>query len=322
VKKKLLFVLLALALVAVPLFSVSASAGHFFPPPGPAIDPIVSTDWLEANLGTEDLVVLDVRSDGYAAGHIPGAVSSPETNWYLIPPASTLFMEVPPVEDLFATIGNAGITEDSKVVVVSGASGPLPFVFYALAGATRVADTLIYAGVKNVAILNGGYDKWVAEGKDVSLDPVTPTPVTYTGEVNAAMFVSMDYVMRKMRRATILDGRDPQYYFGVDKEPFYARPGHIPGATSLPAPYFWIPEGTYYIYRDTATLKALAAGAVGRCFFFPREIIVYCGVGGYASTLWFVLHEVAGYKNVKFFDGAAEEWTADPTAPVVLYKWE
>jgi thiosulfate/3-mercaptopyruvate sulfurtransferase len=65
----------------------------------------------------------------------------------------------------------------------------------------------------------------------------------------------------------------------------------------------------------------MASNAVGGNVS-PREIIVYCGVGGYASTLWFVLSEVAGYRNVKIFDGAAEEWTADPTAPVVLFKWE
>jgi thiosulfate/3-mercaptopyruvate sulfurtransferase len=322
VKKIILFSLLALTAVVVLLFSVSASTAHS-PFPGPAIDPIVSTEWLEGNLGAKDLVILDIRTpDEYGAGHIPGAINSHETNWYLIPPDSVLSLELPAAEDLFTTVGNAGITADSVVVIVSAASGPLPLAFYVLAVAARVADTLIYAGVKNVAILNGGYDKWVAEGKVLDTVPVTPTPVTYTGKVNEAMFVSKDYVTRKMRRTTILDGRDPEYYFGADKEPFYARPGHIPGATSLPAPYFWTLEGTYYVYRDIAVLKKMASGAVDGHSFFPREIIVYCGVGGYASALWFVLSEVAGYRNVKIFDGAAEEWTADPMAPVVLYKWE
>lgn len=320
--RKLLLSLLAVTLVVVLLFSISASAAHS-PPSVPAIDPIVSTDWLEGNLGVEDLVILDIRTpDQYAAGHIPGAINSHEANWYLFPPDSVLSMQLPAVEDLFTTIGNAGITADSLVVIVHAASGPIPLVFYGLAVANRVADTLIYAGVKNVAILNGGYDKWVAEGKALDTVPVKPTPVTYTGKVDEEMFVSKDYVTRKMKRATILDGRDPEYYFGVDKEPFYTRPGHIPGATSLPAPYFWTLEGTYYVYRDTALLKEMASGAVGGQSLFPKEIIVYCGVGGYASTLWFVLSEVAGYKNVKIFDGAAEEWTADAMAPVVLYKWE
>jgi thiosulfate/3-mercaptopyruvate sulfurtransferase len=331
VKKIVLFSLLALTLVAVPLFSVSASAAHF-PPPGPAIDPIVSTDWLEGNLGAEDLVVLDVRSEGeYAAGHITGAVNVPiafpVSAWTAM--RDSIFYEVPPAEELFATIGNAGITADSRVVVV-GRTCDLPGVpaAYSTADANRVAITLIYAGVENVAILDGGHDKWVADGKTVDTVPVTPTPVTYTGDVDEAMFVSKNYVTWKMRRATVLDGRDPEFYFGIAMEPFYTREGHIPGATCLPAPYFWdaTVDGTgatiYMTYKDTAVLKEMASGAVGRHFFFHREIIVYCGVGGYASTLWFVLTEVAGYRNVKIFDGSAQEWTADPTAPVVLYKWE
>jgi thiosulfate/3-mercaptopyruvate sulfurtransferase len=321
VKKIFLFSFLLLTPVALLLLGISASAADF-PPPGPRIDPIVSTDWLGDNLNAENLVILDVRTpDEYAAGHIPGAINSHEANWYLIPPNSILFMELPAEKNLFSTIGNAGITVDSSVVIVNTASGTPPLVFRRLGVATRIADTLIYAGVKNVAILNGGYDKWVAEGKALDTVRATPTPVTYTGKVNEAMFVSKEYVTSKMRRVTILDGRDPEYYFGADKEPFYTRPGHIPGAASLPAPYFWTPEGTYYVYKDTAILKEMASGAVeGR--FSPGEVIVYCGVGGYASTLWFVLSKVAGYENVKIFDGGAEEWTADPMAPVVLYKWE
>jgi thiosulfate/3-mercaptopyruvate sulfurtransferase len=70
----------------------------------------------------------------------------------------------------------------------------------------------------------------------------------------------------------------------------------------------------------------MAAGVVGRqvCGWWgclPREIIVYCGVGGYASTNYFVLSEVLGYENVKIYDGSAQEWTwADN--PVNLYEWE
>jgi len=312
---------IALVLVLVSVLVVGAGAQARFWPPPRAIDPIVSTDWLETNLGAEDLVILDVRTpDEYTGGHITGAINSPETNWYLFFAPNGLIMELPAVEDLFTTIGAAGITGDSLVVVVGRTSdstvGP---AFYALAGATRVADTLIYAGVKNVAILDGGYDKWVADGKTGSATPVTPG--TYTGVVNEAMFVSKDYVARKMRGATIIDGRDAEFYFGIGMEPFYTREGHIPGATCLPAPWLWTPEGTYYIYKDTDVLREMASGAVGR-YFSPREIIAYCGVGGYASTTYFVLSEVLGYKNVKIYDGSAQEWTADPGAPLVVYKWE
>ncbi len=330
---------LALVLVLVLALTIGVHANS----PSRAIDPIVSTGWLETNIDTPNLVILDVRNPAeYAAGHIPGAINSPEGDWYIndpVPPFFSCFnpsgpdfpcMELPTEEDLFATIGNAGITGDSLVVVVSrtvdSAWGP---GVYAVAGATRVAVTLIYAGIRNVAILDGGYDKWVAEGRSVSTDNVTPTPVTYEGVVNKAMFVSMNYVqkvvnrswwMQLLARSTIIDARDADVYFGVTNEPWAAYPGHIPGATSLPVPWLWNIGVDYTTYKDAAVLGAMAAGVVDK-YFAPREIIVYCGVGGYASTEYFVLSEVLGYKNVKIYDGSAQEWTQAGN-PVVTYEWE
>jgi len=63
----------------------------------------------------------------------------------------------------------------------------------------------------------------------------------------------------------------------------------------------------------------MAAGVIGKDR--DREVIAYCGVGGYASSWCFVLRELLGYHNVKIYDGAAQEWTSDPQAPVVKYSW-
>jgi thiosulfate/3-mercaptopyruvate sulfurtransferase len=310
---------LVLALVLVLVAGVGAQANS-----SREIEAIVSTEWLADNLDTPNLVILDVRNpDEYVAGHIPGAVNSPEWLWYVSYPFVDPhpWMELPAVEDLFATIGSAGISGDSLVVIVSrtvdSEAGP---AVYALAGATRVAATLIYAGVENVAILDGGHDKWLAEGRSVSTDVIEPMPVTYEGEVNEAMFVSRDYVATKMRGLIIVDARDADVYFGVTLEP-WATAGHIPGAGCLPAPWLWNAGEGYCTYKDTAVLKDMATGVVGKSFT-PREIVVYCGVGGYASTDYFVLSEVLGYQNVKIYDGSAQEWTADPEAPLNLYMWE
>jgi len=321
---------IALVLVLISVLAVGASAqAHCPPQPSRDIEPIVSTDWLEDNFGAEDLVILDVRSaDEYDAGHIPDSINVPIafpiSAWTAM--RDGIFYEVPPAEELFETIGNSGITGDSLVVVVGRtADSALGPAVYAVADGTRVAITLIYAGIRNVAVLDGGFDKWAAEGKTTSTVAVTPTPVTYIGEVNEAMFVSKAYVEKKIRRKwgarVIVDGRDAEFYFGIGMEPFYTREGHIPGATSLPVPWFWTFTDGIGTYKDAEVLEDMASGAVGKRMF-SKEIIVYCGVGGYASTLWFVLHEVSGYKNVKIFDGSAQEWTADPDAPVVLYQWE
>jgi thiosulfate/3-mercaptopyruvate sulfurtransferase len=308
------------------------------------IDPIVSTQWLEDNLGTEDLVILDVRTPPeYLGGHIPSAINSYEGDWYIndpIPPDFSCFnplgpdfpcMELPPDEDIIANIETAGITGDSKVVVVSRTVGSELFgpAEYAVAGATRVAVTLIYAGIENVAILDGGYDKWVVEGRDTTFEVPEITPSTCDGDVNEAMFVSMDYVQERIGRilrTKIVDSRDADVYFGVTNEPWAAYAGHIPSAKSLPVPWLWNAGEDYYTYKDPAVLEDMAAGVVGGqiCGWwgcFPREIIIYCGVGGYASTNYFVLSEVLGYENVKIYDGSAQEWTQAGN-PVVLYEWE
>ena len=300
-----------------------------FPVFGRELSPIVFTDWLSAH-GAE-VVILDIRSPAdYAAGHIPGSINEPfvtafdptcrgpSSNW-IIGSKDCLWLQLPETGDLFKTIGNLGIKKDSLVVIVT-APNPNEPPYFGLANATRVADTLIYAGIKNVAILDGGYPKWAAEGRPASKDPATATPATYEAKVKKEMFVSIEYVRKHVGKAVIVDARDAEVYFGVAIEPFAPREGHIPTARSLPTPWMWKsnPHGAY-LYRDKETLKAMASGVIGQ----PKanEIIVYCGVGGYASSWWFVLTQVLGYEKVKIFDGSIQEWSRDPKAPMTKYSW-
>jgi thiosulfate/3-mercaptopyruvate sulfurtransferase len=284
------------------------------------IDPIVSTDWLATNSHVENLVIIDIRDPGsYAAGHIPGSINEPfakafdpckgpSSNW-IIGTKDCLWLELPEKNTLFNTIGSLGITNHSRVVIVT-APNPKEPPFYGLANATRVADTLIYAGVANVAILDGGYPKWVSEGRATTKQVPAHKSVMYKAEVNKAIFVSTDYVHMHVRDAVIIDARDGNVYSGLAIEPFTNKAGHIPNAKSLPAPWIWNqnPDGTY-TYKDSKTLGKMASGVIGKSADpRSREIIVYCGVGGYASSWWFVLTQVLRYQNAKIYDGAAQEW--------------
>jgi len=291
------------------------------------IPPLVSTEWLQQNKNARHLVILDVRNaQEYNAGHIPGAINSSSSKWFINPPFGKGFpwMELPEKADLFNTIGSSGITQESLVVVVGKTAGPM--AVYAIADATRVAVTLIYAGVRNVAILDGGYNKWVKDEGDVSNEPTTPAPSSYDGDINEGMFVSKGYLERKTLKAVVVDARDADVYFGVTLEPWCKRAGHIPGAKCLPVPWFWDfskdNEGgvIYGTYKASEMLKAMVLPSVGNRK--AKRVIIYCGVGGYSSTMCFVLSEVLGYKNVKIYDGSAQEWTADPMAPVSKYVWE
>ncbi|UCB47655.1 MAG: sulfurtransferase [Deltaproteobacteria bacterium] len=318
-KTKAFLTLLAPILIASLLSSCStftrqeASSGRM-------INPIVSTDWLHANSQMKDLVIIDIRGPAdYAAGHIPGSINEPfvtafdpctgpTSNW-IVGTKDCLWLELPSADDLMSTIGKLGITKDSRVVIVT-APNPKEPPFYGLANATRVADTLIYSGVKNVAILDGGYSKWVSEKRATTKEVPAVRSVTYQSEVNKAMFVPANYVKSRSKEAVIIDARNANVYSGLAIEPFSDKAGHIPNAKSLPAPWIWNqnPDGTY-TYKDPKTLGKMASGVIGESAD-PRnqEIIVYCGVGGYASSCWFVLTQVLGYQNVKLYDGSAQQW--------------
>ena len=275
-----------------------------------SVDPLVSAGWLADHLTIQGLVIVDIRAaDAYAAGHIPQSINIPAGFSVNMTPEDMApgghFMELPAQADLFKLLGDAGITPCSKVVVV-GDFAPAPAPPYALSDATRVADTLIYAGVKNVAILDGAYPAWAAAGKQATTDVPSVTASTYSATVDSATWVSTEYVKEHTGKAVILDARDANVYSGEVTEPWATKPGHIPTALSLPAPLMWQADGTY---KSVEALQQLVSASITADK--QDEIIVYCGVGGYESSWWYVLTQMLGYFNVKLYDGAAQAWAAE-----------
>jgi len=272
--------------------------------------PFVSTDWLERNLKNPKLVIIDARpSWEYEAGHIPGAINSFFGAW--VTERDGLSLELPADDYLLDLVGSLGIKSTSTIVVVTAADNS-----YSRADATRIAFTMIIAGLKSVSVLDGGYAKWLDENRRVSIGAAKPKSGTYKAKVRRNIVVSKAYVMGRLGKAAIVDARDAGVYFGVAIEPFAPRPGHIKGAVSLPTPWLYTAEGTL-LNRDD--IEAMAINAVGRDK--SKEIIIYCGVGGYTSTWWFILTQMLGYRKVKFYDGSAQDWSADPKAPMTRYKW-
>jgi thiosulfate/3-mercaptopyruvate sulfurtransferase len=314
-----LLTLLLTILVASSISGCSASIWHKAPS-GRMIDPIVSTEWLDANSHLEDLFIIDIRDPAdYAAGHIPGSINEPfvtstdsctgpSSNW-IIGTKDCLWLEIPDVNDLFSFIEKLGITKDSRVVIVTSPNPNEPPLF-GIANAIRVADTLIYSGVQNVAALDGGYPKWVLEGWGTTKIVPTLKSAAYQGEINKTMFVPMDYVNKQIGKAIIIDARDEIDYSGRGGDRTIRGGGHIPTAVSLPASWIWNhnPDGTY-TYKDSKTLGELVSRVIGRSED-PKgqEIIVYCGVGGYAGAWWYILTQVLGYDNVRIYDGSVQEW--------------
>lgn len=278
---------------------------------GRRIAPVVSTDWLEKNLTNPEVVMVDIRKvEEYRQGHIPNAANLSLGSWAA--KREDLDLELPEKDDLFNLIGSAGIKADSCVVVINKTDTDFDRV-----DATRVAWTIMYGGIENVAILDGGYNRWERENKPLSTEVAKPKAVVYKGKINkAAAPVSKKYVLGKLGKSIIIDARAPDVYFGVLKAPHAAREGHIQGAVNLPSQWIFTKEGTV---KEKEELSAMVAGVIGKDA--SGEIIVYCGVGGNTSGWWFVLKEILGYKDVKFYDGSIQEWSRDPTAPMSRFSW-
>jgi thiosulfate/3-mercaptopyruvate sulfurtransferase len=269
------------------------------------VDPIVSTEWVEKSLTNPKLVVVDIRKvEEYKAGHIPNAVNVIYGSWAGM--KGGLRNETPPTDDLFDVIGAAGIGADSIVVVVGKTD-----TMSDRSDTTRVAWTLKYGGIENVAVLDGGYNKWVADKKAVSTDVVKAKTKSYQGKTNEGLFVKKEYVLSTLGKVVLVDTREPDFFLGKKKLDFVARTGRIRGAVNLPSVEAYTKDG---VFKDKGALLNLAVGAVGKDT--SKEIIVYCDTGKLASVWAFIMTELYGYKNVKIYDGSSEDWMKDPKMPV------
>jgi len=305
-KKRKLLILFAMLLCLLPLSAMAST-----------LPPIISTEETAAALSNPDLIILDIRKiEEYKAGHIPGAISMFYGNLAIKRGDSD--NELTPDDELVDLLGSTGIKPESSIIVYGKTDTPADRV-----NITRVAWTLKYAGVAKVSVMNGGFEKWsIREKRAVSTDMAKPKAVSYKGKFNKAIFVNKDYVKNSLNKTLIVDVREPDFFEGKQKLPMVAKMGRIAGAVNLPSTQVFekYPPGDHmetccWTFKDTETLKNMATGVVG---VDPnREIIVYCDTGRVASTWWFILSEVLGYKNVKLYDGSMQEWTKDDSAPML-----
>ncbi len=298
--------------------------------------PLVTTVWLAEQFGQENLRIVDARwrGDGtssrelYRQGHIPGAI---HLDWQLdlswADARGVRDLLLPPAQFAEAMQG-AGIGDDSLVVAYADSD---------YSGATRLWWALRYHGHEKVAVLDGGWDKWLAEGRSVSWGeelPVTISPTLFTPRPQARLLATQaeitDSLSRKDAQTKLVDTRPPEQYRGeavwtpggslyltADAQTIgiggrtEMRAGHIPGAINLHAsPTFLDQQKWTYLSGPLIRQKAEDAG------LYPEQrIITYCGVGISASLGLFGLY-LAGYKDLALYDASWEEWGTDPDCPV------
>lgn len=286
----------------------------------PALDPLVSADWLAQHLESENLVVLDIRNriDGggraaYEAGHVPGAVHSSYTDDGWRTTRDGVVGMLPPVPDLERLIGGLGIGNDDAVVIVPAGVSSIDF-----GSAARVYWTFKVLGHDRVAILNGGYQAWADAGHPAEEGGRTPRRAKFTAELRPELVANADDVAAaEAQGVALVDSRPVEFYEGEAKHPAARVAGTIPGAVNLQEGDLVKGESTELV--DRAQLEELIADA-GLDAGGERAVVTFCNTAHWASTTWFALSEVAGYENVAMYDGSMVEWTADESRPVEVAK--
>ena len=272
---------------------------------------VVSAEWLSQRMNESDTVILDIRKvEDYKQGHIPGALSLTYAAWRTVD--NNLGCQLPHREELSDTICGSGINAGTFVVIVGNTDTERQRM-----NATRVAWTLKYAGVKQLAILDGGFKKWAAGKYPVTTDWVKRPRSKYKCQWNENVVTTKRYLQSHLKDVAIVDTRPERLYRGEISDPMLKRKGHIPGAVNLPYHLVFTKDGTF---DDREKLTSLASRAVGT--EKGREIVVLCCDGQFASSWWFVLSEMLRYRDVKIYDGSMEEWCGDRNTPLVEEKGE
>ena len=271
----------------------------------PADDPktLVSTQWLADHLNDPDLRVLDAswylpdmgrdaRAE-YDAGHIPGARYFDIDD--VADSASALPHMAPPIEKFMSRMRAMGVGDGHQVVVYDGLG---------LFSAARVWWLFRLMGKTDIAVLDGGFPKWQAEGREIEDMPpiLRDRHMTAQRQAHLVKEVTQVAAAAKLGDWQIVDARGPERFRGDAPEPREGlRAGHIPGSFNVHYAELLNADGT--MKRGDALRAAFTDAGVD----LKKRIITTCGSGVTAAILSLGL-EILGHRDVALYDGSWSEW--------------
>ena len=276
--------------------------------------PLVTTDWLEKHLNDPDIRIVELRGEvrppseppphyitdraGYDEAHIPRAVF---IDWQvdIVEPGSPS-NDVASPDRFAALMGDLGIDNDTTVVVYDNAANMF---------ACRFRWALRYYGHEKVCILDGGWRKWLAEGRPVSAEVPRFKSTTFAPRVNAGLKATAGEIAAGIAAEALqlIDVRSAAEYAGEASRAEFG--GHIPTAIHLPRGALVADDGTLKPVDELRAAFANAGVATD-----ASDTVIYCN-SGVSATYGMLALEVAGASNLRIYDGSWKEWGNDPTTP-------
>jgi len=268
---------------------------------------LVTTQWVADHLtdGRVKLIEVDVDTNAYAEGHVPGAIGFNWTSQL----QDQVRRDIISREGLEELLSAAGVSNDDTIVLYGDNNNW--FAAYAF-------WLLRMYGHEDLKLMDGGRIKWVAEGRPLTKEVQSRARTSYRArETQENLRAFRDFVQQSVGRndRVLVDVRSPAEFTGEILAPpglseTAQRGGHIPGAINIPWSQAVREDGSF---KSPDELRALyqAKGVTP-----DKEAIAYCRIGERSSHTWFVLKYLLGYDRVRNYDGSWTEWGSMIGAPI------
>ena len=258
---------------------------------------VVSVKWLKNHINDKNLVIIDVRKENlYKKGHIKGAVNMPVMKDFFTPKT----LRIPKISFLKELFSNAGIDDNTKVVVYDGG---------AFSWAARAVWVLKVLGHPNASLLKYGYGKYIQNNLPISTKTPKKEKKEFIPRVNNDLIATkLDVLIAIQKKEPILDGRTKDMYMG--KTSIAKRYGHIPTAKLFSG------ANNYKITDKGNKLKSFEElKKIYKNLPKNKRIIIYCQDGADAALDDLLMRKL-GYKTI-VYEGSWIEWANDFNLPIV-----
>ncbi len=274
----------------------------------------IDADWLQGRLGSPGISIVDAswylpaqnrdaRTE-YEAAHIPGAIFFDQDA--VVDPKSELPHTLPDPATFARHVGSMGISADDTIVVYDG-----PGMF----SAPRVWWMFRVMGIFQVYVLEGGFDRWKADGRPVTPDKTRIAPNIFHVNFDASRVATLGDMLKTVAAgdSQIADARPAGRFTGDEPEPRVGvRGGHMPGARNLPAST--LSRDGKLLPPDELRKRFEEAGVD-----LGKPVVTSCGSGITAAVITLAL-ETLGHSANRLYDGSWTEWGSRPDTPVVKGK--